>query len=336
MLRLGVVGCGKVTTMFHLKAIRELADANLIAVVDRHASRMERVRGTCGASRGYLDYGELLSDPEVDVVVINTPPGLHEEMVIQALKAGKHVLCEKPLATSVDGALRIKRAQEGTGLVVLPVHNYAFTPILDDVNGLLASGDVGRVEGVSVSFDNNLKWYNSKTDFRLENEFSIVEDIMPHILSVTRSLAGAATTVGDVKAWRKSLRVIDNVSLTLGTDRGIPVDCTMSWTKLIPSFRVGAHCTSGRILMDLIRSPFSATVDSNGVRRMIGEKRGLGLYLDLLRYKHPSFPRQYEHLCRLVEGSEKPRITLEDEIAMIGMIGEVVKRISKTDKSGTR
>ncbi|MFQ6053996.1 MAG: Gfo/Idh/MocA family protein [Candidatus Bathyarchaeia archaeon] len=330
MLQLGIVGCGRVTTMFHLKAIEEVEGVALVAVADRNRPRMERVKEKSHAERGYVDYRDLVSDPEVDVVVINTPPHLHEEMVLRSLRAGKHVLCEKPLARSVEGCLHIKGLQEEAGLVVLPGHNYAFTPSLERVQALIREGAIGEVARISVRFENNLRRYGSKSDFRLRTDFGIVEDVLPHILSVTHPLAGVAEKVVELEGWRESYDVVDNMRLRLRTDRGVELDCFMSWTRLIPRFRVEVAGTSGRVETDLMRSPFGVTIDSGGGRRRIAERRGLRLYLDLLRFKHPSFQRQYRHLRAIVAGVEEPRITVDDEAEMIGTMERVAEHLSET------
>ena len=122
-MRLGIIGCGKVTTMFHLKTIGEVDVVEVTAVADPNEKRMEDVRRKAGAPRGYLDYRELLSDQGVDAVAVNAPPRFHEAMTLDAVRAGKHVLCEKPLARSVEGCRHIQEAQTGTGLVVHPVHH---------------------------------------------------------------------------------------------------------------------------------------------------------------------------------------------------------------------
>jgi len=333
MLRLGIVGCGRVTTMFHLEAIRAVKAVKAVAVADRNRARMESVRRKSRAERGYIDYRELVSDPEVEAVVINTPPRLHEEMALRSLKAGKHVLCEKPLATSVDGCLHIKRAQGAAGLAVLPGHNYAFTPSLERARDLIRDGAIGDVKAVSVGFENNLRGYGSKTDFRLERDFGIVEDILPHVLSVSQGLAGGAGDVVDLKGWREGFDVVDNVRLLLRTDGGVDVGCFMSWTRLIPRFRVEVTGTSGRVEMELMRSPFSLTVESADAREKLSLKRGLGLYLDLLRFRHPSFQGMYRHLQGLVAGSEASRITLDEEVDMVRTMEEVVRHLSDADAS---
>jgi len=319
--------------MFHLKAIKEIAEVSLVAVVDRDRARMLNVRGSCGADEGYSDLSELLSDSQVDAVVINTPPSLHEEMVVQSLEAGKHVLCEKPLATSVEGATRIKVVQERTGLVVLPGHNYAFTPSLEKAQELIREGAIGDVQNVTVGFENNLKVYGAKTNFRLKEEFGIVGDVLPHILSVTNGIAGTAELIESTRGWRKSYEVVDNMNVRLRTANGVGLDCTMSWTKFIPTFKVDVTGSSGRLWTDLMKTPYEVTIESGGTTRKIGKETGLREYTRLLRLNHPSFQRQYLHFYRLVMGSESPRITIDDEIAMIQTIENVVKRLSETNKS---
>lgn len=319
--------------MFHLNAIEAVKEVTTVAVADSNQARMERVRKKFGAKRGYIDYRELNSDPDVDAVVINTPPRFHEEMVIRALKAGKHVLCEKPLALSVEGCIHIKSVHEASDLVVLPGHNYAFTPSLELAKELIRKGEIGEVQMVSISFENNLRGYGSKTDFRLKTEFGIVEDIMPHILSVAHGLSVEAGEVVDLRGWKESHDLVDNMKLLLRTDGGVELGCFMSWTRLIPCFKVEVSGTTGRVEMDLIRSPFSVTVESGRMRRKLALKKGLRLYLDLLRFKHPSFQSQYRHLQELIAGSEAPKITIDDEVDMIRTMEEVRQHLHETDIS---
>lgn len=316
--------------MFHLRAIEDFDDVEVVAVADLDERRVASVKEKSGADVGYIDYRELLSDPKVDAVVINTPPRFHEEMVISALKSGKHVMCEKPLAQSVEGCIHIKKVQEATDRVVLPAHNYAFTPSMEKVQELVQSNAVGRVERMSLKFENNLRGYRSRSDFRLEKKFGIVEDILPHILSVTQGIVGRADQLVNVRAWRKRYDVIDNINILLRTNLGVDLYCTASWTKLIPCFKVIVSGKMGKVETDLMWSPFSVSVESDGIRKKIAEKRGFKLYLDLIRFKHPSFKNLYSHLLELVEEGESPRNTIDDELSIIGMIEEVVGNLSET------
>jgi len=332
MLRLGIVGCGKVTTMFHLKSIKEVEEVTVTAVADLDRARMEDVRRKAGAERGYTDPKELLADPEVEAVAINTPPRFHEDLVLEAIEAGKHVLCEKPLAQTIEGCKRIGDAQRGTGLVVLPVHNYAFTPCLVTAQELIEKGEIGALQGIDIRFDNNLWSYGAKTDFRTRETHGIVEDILPHALSVVQVLSDPVSEVTEAEGWRKRYPVLDNIRLTMATGSGVTVRGEMNWTSLIPGFTVEAKGEEGVIHIDLMKAPHGVTVKTDRGRKQIGGM-GFGQYLDLIRLKHPAFVGQYEHLVATVGGTEEPRFTVEDEIKMMGVLEEVVKFLSE-DETG--
>jgi len=331
MLRLGIVGCGKVTTMFHLKSIKEVEEVTVTAVADLDRARMEDVRRKAGAERGYTDPKELLADPDVEAVAINTPPRFHEALVLEAIEAGKHVLCEKPLAQTIEGCRRIGDAQGGAGLVVLPVHNYAFTPCLVATHRLIEEGEIGALRGIDVRFDNNLWSYGAKTNFRTKEAYGIVEDILPHALSVVHVLSDPVSEVTEAKGWKKKYLVLDNIRLAMATGSGVTVRGEMNWTSLIPGFTVEAAGEEGSIHIDLMKAPYGVTVKTDGGSKRIGGM-GFGQYLDLIRLKHPAFVGQYEHLVASVGGNEEPRFTVEDEIGMMGVLEEVVKVLSEDEK----
>lgn len=166
-LRLGIIGCGRATTMFHLKAVEEVEEIEVVAVADRDPNRARGVAEDIGA-RWYVSHEELLGDGDVEAVAINTPPDLHEEMSLEALRAGRHVLCEKPMARSVEGCRRIAVEAGERGLVAHPFHNYAHTPILDEALRLLGEGAIGEIERVTIRLVNNLRGYRPMTPFRLQ------------------------------------------------------------------------------------------------------------------------------------------------------------------------
>lgn len=332
MLRLGIIGCGKVTTMFHLKAIEEVEEVIVATVADLDRKRMEEVRKKSSAKKGYIDPRELLLDSNVDAVAVNSPPKFHEETVLEALDAGKHVICEKPLAQNVEGCIRIKNRHNGSGFVVIPVHNYAFTPCIVTAQDIIRSGEIGEIHNVRLSFENNLWSYGPKTDFRMQDSFSIVEDMVPHILSVVKAIVGPIERVENVKGWRKRYRIVDNLSLVLEAKGGLSVEGSMNWTSLIPAFKISVSGESGGLYMDIMKFPYRVLVESSKGKKKIDEK-GLGQYLDLARLRHPAFAAQYRHFVKTVEGSEAPLFTVEDEIGMLQVMGEVVETLSETDIS---
>lgn len=107
-LGLGLVGCGRFG-QFCLTAFATIPNLTLIGVADRDQGRAEATAAAFGVT-AYSDYAALLADPGVEVVAINTPPVLHAPMTLAAAGAGKHIFCEKPLATTIEDATSVLRA----------------------------------------------------------------------------------------------------------------------------------------------------------------------------------------------------------------------------------
>lgn len=106
-----------------------------------------------GFERSGSDWRALVMDPSVDVVSIATPNQLHAEMAIAALEAGKHVWCEKPMATSLADAQRMAAAARASGRVAMLGYNYVQNPMVRQIGALLAAGRVGKVNHVRVEMD---------------------------------------------------------------------------------------------------------------------------------------------------------------------------------------
>ena len=316
MLNLGIVGCGRVTSMFHVKAIEKVPEFKIAAVSDIDVKRMSSVQQSCSVPKTYEQFSMLLADDGIDAVVINTPPRFHEKMVLDSLDAGKHVLCEKPLSTTADGCRRIMKKVEETGLVVLPARNYAFTPGLLMMEKLIAEGAIGEITGMRVVFGNNLKQYKSVTDFRTQKTNGLIEDILPHVLSVVHPILGYCNGVDEVDWSCKSYDVCDNMNATLKTVSGVDVRFSMSWTKLVPTFDVEIQGVMGKLSGEFGLKPFTVEVKTeSGVK--IHNEKGISWYLDLIQFRHPSFKNQYRHFADLILSECKPRLTIEDEINLL-------------------
>jgi predicted dehydrogenase len=326
MLRVGIIGCGRVTSMFHLKAIQQIDEFIVTALSDVNEDRMKKLKRTCSASSTYLDYKKMLLDPNVEAIVVNTPPSFHEDIVLDALKAGKHVLCEKPLAKTVEGCKKIKELQKETGLVVLPAHNYAFSPSLLEMNKFLKNGIVGETSSIEVSFENLLKSYRSKTNFRENIETGIVEDVLPHILSVLYPLVGHIEEVNNVNWWCKDYNVCDNMNVRLISNTGVPINASMSWTKLRPRFSVTLVGTKGSLYTDLMINPYRLDITVNGIITR-WKKNGIKWYFDLVRFKHPSFKAQYIHFYQLVTEGCSPIISVDEEINILETMNWITKKM---------
>ncbi len=124
----------------------------LVAVASRTAARAEAYAAEHGIPRAYGSYDALLADPGIDAVYIPVPNSLHAELSIRAAEAGKHVLCEKPLAQSADEVRAIARAAEAHRVVVTEAFMYRHHPVVSRTRDLVRDGAIGRVIGVRGTF----------------------------------------------------------------------------------------------------------------------------------------------------------------------------------------
>src|SRR5947209_4506726 len=115
-VRVGMIGVGGWGAGGHLQAYRDSPHAEVVAVCDVVADRVREVAAQWAIEHAFTDYRELLAHPGIDAVDIATPNSFHREIALAALAAGKHVLCEKPLAIEVQHAREMERAADEAGV----------------------------------------------------------------------------------------------------------------------------------------------------------------------------------------------------------------------------
>jgi predicted dehydrogenase len=140
-LRIAVAGTGFIGAV-HAHAARR-AGARLVGVAASSASSAREAAQALGADRGFADAESLVTDRDVDVVHICTPNHLHASLAQAALAAGKHVICEKPLAVDRDQAADLVRAAEAAGVVATVPFAYRFYPLVREARARVASGAIG-------------------------------------------------------------------------------------------------------------------------------------------------------------------------------------------------
>lgn len=143
-LRAGVLGCGAIGTRGHIPGF-QAAEVEVVAVCDANLSRAQQVSKDMGIARAYADYNELLADKEVDVVSVGLPNYLHAPVTIAALEAGKHVLCEKPFATSSADAERMIATAQRTGKLLSINQHMRFEGTSRAMRDAVADGRLGDV-----------------------------------------------------------------------------------------------------------------------------------------------------------------------------------------------
>ncbi len=141
----GVIGCGFVGYGAHVPALAAIEGARLVAVADRDATRRGKVTKKFPVKTAYEDHAELLKDPEVQAVVVSVPTPFHAEVSLAAIKAGKHVLCEMPLAANLEDVDKMIDAANKAGVCLMPSLTYRFTPNYVKAKEMIKKGQLGEV-----------------------------------------------------------------------------------------------------------------------------------------------------------------------------------------------
>ena len=144
MLRIGIIGCGKIAQVRHLPEYAENPDVQIAALADLNLERTKELAQRYGA-KAYASDKELLADPSIDAVSICSANNSHAEMAIAALKAGKHVLCEKPMATNLADCEAMVQAADANGKFLMIGHNQRLAKAHSLARKLIVEGLIGDI-----------------------------------------------------------------------------------------------------------------------------------------------------------------------------------------------
>jgi predicted dehydrogenase len=168
-----------------VRTLNDLPEAEVVAVCDLNPDLLARFSSRNWGLRTTASVADVLSDPNVDAVAIATPVSTHHELGAAALRSGKHVFIEKPLAASLDQALALRRLARERGLVVMPGHTFLYSPPVNKIRELITSGELGEIYFISTSRV-NLGLHQS--------DVSVAWDLGPHDFSILRYWLDEAPT----------------------------------------------------------------------------------------------------------------------------------------------
>lgn len=146
-LRVGVIGAGIMGEM-HSRAYAEYPKTELVAICDVIAERAHTLAKRWNARAWYSDYREMLRREELDAVAVATPDHLHRDPTVHCLEAGKHVLLEKPLATTLADAKTIVQTVQRTGKILMVNHGLRQKPAVRLIKDAIAAGELGKIKHV--------------------------------------------------------------------------------------------------------------------------------------------------------------------------------------------
>ncbi len=150
-IKVAVIGCGSISEFRHAPEYKANKNVEIVGFCDPLIERAEKLAEKFGGGI-FTDYREVLNVKEIDAVSVCTANSTHAAITIDALKAGKHVLCEKPMATSLDDAESMIQAASHSGKVLMIGHNQRFEPAHIKAKEILKSGELGKVLTFRTNF----------------------------------------------------------------------------------------------------------------------------------------------------------------------------------------
>jgi UDP-N-acetyl-2-amino-2-deoxyglucuronate dehydrogenase len=226
-IRFAVLGLGM--GMQHCRDLVDAEGCELVAICDAIPDRLEKNRQEFGV-RAYASYDDLLADPDVDVVSIATPSGTHADLTIQALRAGKHAVCEKPPDVSVAAVDRMIAAKRESGKELMVIFQSRFQPVYEELKRAIDSGGLGRIAGVhgEVNWWRSQEYYGGpggwKGTWKLDGGGSLANQGI-HVLDMMLFLGGRVTEAygkfgvfaHEIESEDKTVAVLTFANGALGT-----------------------------------------------------------------------------------------------------------------------
>lgn len=156
-IKIGLIGCGGIAEPHVNGYLKIPGEARVTAVCDVVAENAQKRAQQVGGAEIFSDYHDMLAHTDVDAVDICLPHHLHKDAIVTAARAGKHILCEKPLCLTVEEANEVQQAVNESGVTLMCAHNQLFLPAVKRAKELLTSGELGQVYEIRTtdSFFNN-------------------------------------------------------------------------------------------------------------------------------------------------------------------------------------
>ena len=233
-LRIGILGAARIAPMALVRPAREVPEASVLAVAARDPGKARAFARKQEIPCTHQSYDELLADPELDAIYNPLPNALHCEWSIRALQAGKHVLCEKPMASNVVEAERMAKVAAETGLTLVEAFHYRYHPLAARMQQIIQENELGEIEHIEANMCIPLV-RPGDIRYRLDLAGGATMDVGCYVINLVRFLAGSEPQVVRAEAKLSSPGVDRWMSadFRFADGRTARINCSLFSTSLI-------------------------------------------------------------------------------------------------------
>ncbi|MEC8426501.1 MAG: Gfo/Idh/MocA family oxidoreductase, partial [Pseudomonadota bacterium] len=228
-LNVALLGTGRIAEYGYIPAINKIDDVNIISVLSRSDIKGSEFATKHSIPRAYVEIDDLLADNHLDAVIVCTPDSLHEEQVIKSCRAKKHILCEKPMSTSLKSCENMIAEIEKAGIIFGMAHNNRFNAGLRYIKDLLDSNSIGQVyyaRSILTTLQNDPSGWRA---LGKESKFWAMSATGAHMIDIFRWYFGEPTKMKKVSLSPKFKSINDEITtLSLNFNDRVICDITAS------------------------------------------------------------------------------------------------------------
>jgi len=324
-LRWGILGCAAIADRAVIPAIQASETGELVGIASRNEEKAKAKAEQFGIPKSYGSYEALLADPEIDAVYIPLPNHLHKEWTIAAAKAGKHILCEKPLAMDAAEAQEMVDYCREAGVHLAEAFMYRHHPRVARVKEILASGEIGELRAIRGVFTYN--GAANKSDIRQVKAWGGggIYDVGVYPLSAARWITGAEPEAVTVHAlFSPEHDNVDMMASGLVEFKGgvaLTFDCGM-WATFRNELEIVG--TEGAIVLKPAFLPNKENdvieITSGGKTRIEGP------------YGVDAYVAQSDQFARVVRGQEEPAFAAQDAVENLKLVDACLESARKRQR----
>lgn len=320
-----MVGLGRISMQHFMPAVKMSKNSRVTALVSGHRDKAERMAREYGIPArsiySYENYDEIAKNPDIDAVYIALPNSMHAEYTIRAAKAGKHVLCEKPMATSVEESRAMIQACESAGKKLMIAYRCQYEPVHLRAVQLIREGKLGAIQSIESAFGFPIAPHEWRLDKKLAGGGPLM-DVGIYSLNASRYLTGEEPTG------------VTGFSSVVDKDgRFAQVEETLSWSAKFPSGALAScTCTYGSMMLGYFRvrgSRGTITMEPafNYDRPHLVAEFDAGEKLDLASDERDpiQFVREADHMTDCILHNKEPKTPGQEGLRDMELMAQIYK-----------
>ena len=329
MIRIGCLGAARITPKALIAPAAKQADVQVSAIAARDAERARAFAETHDIAAAETDYESLIHRSDVDMIYNALPPSRHEDLTVLALKAGKPVLCEKPIASNAAAAQRMADTARDTGTLLMEAFHYRFHPAFQQAKDIVCGGDLGRLRRFEGAFSVEVK----DTAEELRHSFALgggaLMDLGCYPVHWARTLMTGEPEIVAAEAIVEKPDIDLSMTASLVFDRGIRAEVS---TSMAPG-------TERRARIKVVGADATLVMD-NPIAPHLGYRTqilGAGDPITVAN-EGPSGDTTYDyqlaHFLACLRGEDEPLLTPEDAVANMTAIDAIYSAAGLSPRPG--